>query len=105
MDDRYTRLRVLQTGGFAGSSLIVDLDRAVLDAAGAATLDQACQLLEEAGAAPTVAVEIGADIPGYSIELEGDGASRRFTVVATDAAGANVRSILAALGKAAHVRT
>lgn len=69
-----------QVGGFAGNvpmPPLIDLDRSLLDEAGAALMDAAGAQLDaarQAGATAGIggAAQIGADLSGYRIEIEDD---------------------------------
>jgi hypothetical protein len=76
MSDQCTKVRIIQVGGVAGKIPLVDLTRSSLGKEEAQAMDEACQqLLILAGAdSPTI---VGADIPGYDVEIEMTGGDTR----------------------------
>jgi hypothetical protein len=87
MADGCGRLRIVQTGGFAGIVTLVDVDRASLDAPGEEALDEACHTLAALASSPAAAVEEGADLPSYRIEMEAaDGGRQSFEIAGEHAA-------------------
>lgn len=84
------RIRVVQSGGFAGTVTLADVDRASLAADEAGRLDAICRELSTAAqAAGTGGGELGADIPQYEVEIQSaGGASRSFTVEGASGASA-----------------
>lgn len=87
MADRCGRLRIVQSGGFAGPVTLVEVDRASLDPSGAQALDEACRTLAAFASSPAAAPELGADLPSYRIEMEAaDGGRRSFEIAGEHAA-------------------
>jgi hypothetical protein len=86
MSDQCTKVRITQTGGFAGNVALVDLARSRLDEVQSQSMDEACQqLLTFAGAhdtaVPNAATKVGADIPSYRVEIEAkNGETRTFKI-------------------------
>ena len=89
MSDQCARVRITETGGFAGNvprPPRVDLTRGSLDEAQSQSMDEACrQLLALAGAdraaAPASSTHRGADLPGFRVEIEVEnGETRTFEI-------------------------
>jgi hypothetical protein len=80
MTEGCSRLTVTQVGGFAGNIALpplVDLDRARLDEAGRAAMDDACRQLSAAAQFTAAEPMIGADLAGYRVEMVGAGDETR----------------------------
>jgi len=80
MTEGCSRLTVTQVGGFAGNIALpplVDLDRARLDEAGRAAMDDACRQLSAAAQLTAAEPMIGADLAGYRVEMVGAGDETR----------------------------
>lgn len=80
MTEGCSRLTVTQVGGFAGNIALpplVDLDRARLDEAGRAAMDDACRQLSAAAQFTAAEPMIGADLAGYRVEIVGAGDETR----------------------------
>lgn len=104
--DACARIRVVQSGGFAGTVTLADVDRATLDPERARTLDQICGELSAASGADRGG-EVGADLPEYRVEIEGaNGATRAFTVAGAGGQGAapgtDINALIGRLNRLAH---
>ena len=74
-----TRIRITQEGGFAGKLERVDLDGTGLDERRLREMEQAGAQLTQLAARPEAeTVEVGADLPVFVVEIEEEGAIRRF---------------------------
>lgn len=89
MPGQCTRVRITEVGGFAGNvprPPRVDIARGGLDETQSRSMDEACrQLFALAGpdpaAAPAPPAQVGADLHGYSVEIETEnGETRTFKV-------------------------
>jgi emfourin len=84
-----TRIRIVQQGGFAGTVEQVALDSGALAPSAASEVEAArAELLSLAEGASAAEPEIGADLPRYVVEIEGDGATQRFELPDTAGQGA-----------------
>ena len=86
MPGQCTRVRITEVGGFAGNvprPPRVDIARGGLDETQSRSMDEACrQLFALAGPDPAAApAQVGADLHGYSVEIETEnGETRTFKV-------------------------
>lgn len=107
MSSEYSKLKVTQVGGFAGSIALpplVELDRAALGAESKETFDAACRHFAAAASAPAGATPLGADLPGYRVELKDEaGHTRSFLLPPVDGTtqGIDVPQLIASLQQAA----
>jgi hypothetical protein len=87
--DECARIRVVQSGGFAGTVTLADVDRASLSPDKAGQLDAIGRELSSAGGSSDGEGEVGADIPRYEVEIQSvGGPSRSYTVPGPGGAGA-----------------
>jgi hypothetical protein len=110
MSEPYTKVRVVQKGGVAGTLPLVDLDRNNLDEARSQSMDEACRDLlaladRSAAAAPEAGKRIGADLPSYQVEIEAkDGKARTFTIPSGGLPGSGHQGALGSFDAASIVQ-
>ena len=86
MSEGCEKVRIVQKGGFAGTVALVEVDRTLLDDAGAKALDEACRELAGMASPAAATAELGADLSSYVVETEAAGGERHSFEVADDAA-------------------
>lgn len=90
MTEGCSRLKVTQVGGYAGNVAmppLIDLDRARLDEAGRAAMDDACRQLAAAAQFNATEPVIGADLAGFRVEIVGAGdGTQSFSLPSPEAA-------------------